>query len=116
MASHLNHRIIRISLAVALVVGLTQCAKRKQLEQEIILKNQQAVELKAQQKQIQDAIDLTGNLGRYNATQPKHLDELKGQIASSTQEIQDYKAQRDKLSKEIDDIRTDIDQHRVKYR
>ncbi|SKB07070.1 hypothetical protein SAMN02745166_04610 [Prosthecobacter debontii] len=116
MDSDLNHRIFRMGLITIAALSLTQCNKREQLKQEVALKQAQIEELKLQQKQVQTAIENTGNLGRYNTTQPKHLEDLKGEVASATAEVQNYKRQKEELTKEVDAIRTDIEQHRVKYR
>lgn len=116
MNSRMSRSILRITLIVAMAMSLTQCNKRAKLKAEIEQKNQQLQEFKLKQKQIQDAINATGNLGRYNATQEKHLEELKGQITITTSEIQRFKDQKESLIKEIESIRSDIDQHRAKFR
>lgn len=94
----------------------TSCNKKSQILYETEQHRLTLAELQSQSKKLESEIHASGNLGRYQNTQPAHIVELKQQIERQKNELIQLKAEREAAKTKAESMQEEVSSYRAKFR
>ncbi len=106
--------ISKFALLAAMSTALTSCDKKARLQHETAQLRLTIQELQAESKKLEAEIYATGNLGRYQHTQPQHVGEFKQQIANIKAESERLQLEKETTVKRVESLQNSLNSYRNK--
>ncbi|MBB5039282.1 hypothetical protein HNQ64_003554 [Prosthecobacter dejongeii] len=111
--------LFKITQGVCLTLALaftTSCGKKSQIIYEAEQKRLTMMELQGQSKKLESEILATGNLGRYQNTQPSHVVELKHLLERQKTENIQLKADKEAAQKRVEAVKQEMSRYLTQFR
>ncbi|HAL70668.1 MAG TPA: hypothetical protein DCP71_02730 [Verrucomicrobiales bacterium] len=107
---------VQCAVSILLLSLATGCNKKAQILYETEQHRLTLTELQGQSKKLESEILATGNLGRYQSTQPAHIVELKQLIERQKNELVQLKADSEAAKIKAESMQAEVNSYRSSFR